>query len=141
MGTPRCRSAAAAKAARPTAEAKAEAWRLAAEDDDVPNGTQRAVTLAFWQRGQDEVLAPYVERYLAMAEDASALRGAWATKGIALRTAAIRYLFPVPADREPFLRRLDAWLETAELSSSVLRIVRERRDDSLRALRCQRAAG
>ena len=45
--------AAAAKAARPTAEAKAEAWRLAAEADDVPNGTQRAITLAFWQRGQD----------------------------------------------------------------------------------------
>ena len=132
--------AAGVRASLPSAAAKAEAWRLATETDEVSNATQQSICLGFWQRGQDEVLMPYVERYLAMAEDASALRGAWATKGIALRTAAIRYLFPVPADREPFLRRLDAWLETAELSSSVLRIVRERRDDSLRALRCQQGA-
>ena len=36
--------------------------------DDVPNETQRSVVLAFQQFGQDEVLAPYVERYLAAAE-------------------------------------------------------------------------
>ena len=58
----------------------------------------------------------------------------------ALRTTAIRSLFPVPADREPFLARLDAWLAEADLSASVSRVVRERRDDSLRALRCQQAA-
>ena len=63
--------AAAAKAARPTAEAKADAWRLAAEADDVPNGTQRAITLAFWQRGQDAVLAPYIEKYLTAAGEIS----------------------------------------------------------------------
>ena len=39
--------AAAARAARPTAEAKAEAWELAMERDDVPNETQRSIVLAF----------------------------------------------------------------------------------------------
>ena len=60
--------AAAAPAARPTAEAKAEAWEIAVVRDDVPNETQRSVVLAFMQPGQDELLAPYVEKYLEIAE-------------------------------------------------------------------------
>ena len=88
--------AAGARAARPTAEAKAEAWRLACETDEVTNSVQSAICVSFGQRGQDDVLAPYVEPYLAMVEDASALRGVWATKGEALRTTAVRNLFPVP---------------------------------------------
>ena len=75
-----------------------------------------------------------------MVEDASALRGVWATKGEALRTTAVRNLFPVPAEREPFLARLDAWLADVELSASLRRIVVERRADSLRALKCQQAS-
>jgi aminopeptidase N len=75
-----------------------------------------------------------------MVEEASALRGVWATKGGALRTTAVRNLFPVPTEREPFLARLDAWLATVTLSASVRRTVDERRADSLRALRCQQAA-
>ncbi len=132
--------AAGARAALPTPEAKAEAWRLACESDEVTNSVQSAICLGFGQRGQDAVLAPYVEPYLAMVEDASALRGVWATKGAVLRTSAVRNLFPLPADRQPFLDRLDAWLATVDLSASVERTVRERRDDSLRALRCQQAA-
>ena len=133
--------AAAARAARPTPEAKAEAWRLACESDEVTNSVQSAICAGFWQRGQDAVLAGYVDPYLAMVEDASAVRGVWATKGAALRTSAVRGLFPVPAERQAFLDRLDAWLATVDLSASVERTVRERRDDSLRALRCQQAAG
>jgi aminopeptidase N len=132
--------AAGARAARPTAEAKAEAWRLACETDEVTNSVQSAICVSFAARGQDEVLAPYVEPYLAMVEEASALRGVWATKGGALRTTAVRNLFPVPAEREPFLARLDAWLETVTLAPSVGRIVAERRADSLRALKCQQAS-
>jgi aminopeptidase N len=132
--------AAGARAARPTAEAKAEAWRLACESDEVTNSVQSAICASFGPRGQDDVLAPYVERYLAMVEEASALKGVWATKGGVLRTSAIRGLFPVPTDREPFLARLDAWLASVDLSASVRRTVEERRADSLRALRCQQAA-
>ena len=132
--------AAGARAARPTAEAKAEAWRLACETDEVTNSVQSAICVSFGQRGQDDVLAPYVEPYLTMVEDASALRGVWATKGESLRTTAVRGLFPVPADREPFLARLDAWLADVDLSAALRRIVIERRADSLRALRCQQAA-
>ena len=40
-------SAAAARAIRPTAEAKAEAWQRAAVDPDTPNETRRQIALAF----------------------------------------------------------------------------------------------
>jgi aminopeptidase N len=129
--------AAAAKAARPTAAAKAEAWRLAVESDDVPNGTQRAITLAFWQRGQDAVLQPYVERYLSTAEEISRGDGGWATRGYALRENALRYLFPVPEQLAPFIERLDHWLASTTLVDSVRRPVVEGRDNAARSLRCQ----
>ena len=129
--------AAAAKAARPTESAKAEAWRLATEADDVPNGTQRAITLAFWQRGQGTVLAPYVERFLSTAEQISRGEGGWATKGYALRENVLRYLFPVPEQLEPFIIQLDAWLAATDLVDSVRRPIIEGRDNTARALNCQ----
>jgi aminopeptidase N len=90
-------------------------------------------------RGQDELLLPYVDPYLAVAEDISALRGAWADKAAVLRKNVLRLLFPWPADKQALLDRLDPWLGTARLSDSVRRIIEERRDDMRRALRCQRA--
>jgi aminopeptidase N len=129
--------AAGARAAQPNAVAKATAWRLAVESDDIPNTTHTAVCLGFWQRDQDHLLLPYVEPYLAAAEDISALRGAWADKAAVLRKNVVRLLFPWPRDKQALLDRLDPWLATAELSDSVRRIIEERRDDMLRALRCQ----
>ncbi len=131
--------AAAARAARPTVEAKAEAWRLAAESDDVPNGTQRVVCLAFWQPGQDEVLAPYVERYLGTAAAISQNEGGWATRGTSLRANVLRFLFPTPRELAPFVARLDAWRTETPLIESVRRAIEEGRDNTLRALRCQAA--
>jgi aminopeptidase N len=131
--------AAAAKAARPSAEAKAEAWRLATEADDVPNGTQRAITVAFWQRGQADVLQPYVEKFLTTAAEISAGAGEWATKGYALRENVLRYLFPVPEQLAPFLARLDGWLAENNLVDSVRRPIVEGLDNAARALRCQQA--
>ncbi|MFL6064108.1 MAG: aminopeptidase N [Friedmanniella sp.] len=129
--------AAGARAARPTAEAKSEAWRLAVEEDLIPNAQQSAICLSFWQRHQDEVLQPYIERYLQLAEDISASRGVWATKGISLRKSALRNLFPWPTEQQPFLHRLDTWLAQADIAQSVRRIILERRDEMVRALACQ----
>jgi len=129
--------AAGARAARPTPAAKAEAWRLAVEEDAIPNAQQSAICLGFWQRGQDEVLDPYVDRYFQLAEDISASRGVWDRKGIALRKSALRNLFPWPSEQQPFLERLDAWLESAPIGASARRVVLERRDETVRALACQ----
>ena len=107
------------------------------EEDLIPNAQQSAICLSFWQRRQDDVLEPYVERYLRMAEDISASRGVWATKGISLRKSALRNLFPSPTQQQPFLERLDAWLADADIAQSVRRIILERRDETVRALTCQ----
>ena len=108
---------------------------------DIPSTTHAAICLGFWLRGQDEVLLPYVEPYFAVAEDISALRGVWADKAGVLRKNVLRHLFPWPLDKQALLDRLDPWLATADLSDSVRRIVEERRDDMLRALRCQSVDG
>jgi len=131
--------AAGARAARPDAAAKAEAWRLAVEDDSITNAQQNAICMGFWVRGQDHLLLPYVDRYFRTAEDISALRGVWASKGTSLRKNVLRSLFPWPVDKQALLDRLEPWLATAKLSSSVRRVIDERRDDTVRALRCQLA--
>ena len=58
--------------------------------DDVPNETQRSVVLAFMQHGQDDVLAPYVEKYLEVAETL------WEEKGTQRASTALEFLFPRP---------------------------------------------
>ena len=131
--------AAGARAALPTAEAKVEAWRLAVAEDGITSTMQSSICLGFWVRGQDEVLMPYVEGYFRAVEDMSALRGIWATKGDSLRKNVLRLLFPWPLDKQGLLDRLDPWLAEAPLSSSARRVIEERRDDAVRALRCQRA--
>ncbi|MBZ5739709.1 aminopeptidase N [Nocardioides mangrovi] len=62
-GTDADLGAAAALAARPTPEAKAGAWAVAA-DPTVGNRLFRATLGGLWVAGQAELLAPYVERYL-----------------------------------------------------------------------------
>ena len=58
--------------------------------DDVPNETQRSVVLAFQAPGQDEVLAPYVEQYLAAADTM------WEELGTHKASTALEYIFPRP---------------------------------------------
>ena len=123
--------AAAARALRPTAEAKAEAWELAMVRDDVPNETQRSIVLAFSAYGQDEVLAPYVEKYLAAADTM------WEDKGTQRASTALEYIFPKHLASQELLDRLDQWLEESPANPAAKRYVRENRDDVARALRAQ----
>jgi aminopeptidase N len=123
--------AASARTLRPTAEAKAEAWRDAIERDDVPNETQRSIVLAFQTFGQDEVLEPYVEKYLEVAETI------WEEKGTQRASTALEYIFPKQLASQALLDRVDAWLEGSSANPSAKRYVREGRDDVARALRAQ----
>ena len=123
--------AAAARAARPTAEAKAEAWELAIERDDVANETQRSIVLAFQAHGQEDVLAPYVEKYLEVAETM------WEDKGTQRASTALEYIFPRPLASQELLDRVDAWLESSQANPAAKRYVREGRADVARALAAQ----
>src|SRR5206468_7589724 len=60
----------AMRAARPTAEAKEEAWRLAVEDDTLPNAEQAAVIGGFQQQEHRALIAPFTERYFEVVADA-----------------------------------------------------------------------
>ncbi|MEL4505871.1 aminopeptidase N [Luteococcus sp. H138] len=130
--------AAAARASLPDADAKAEAWRLAADDPDVPNGTQEQICRAFWRDSQGELLAPYAEKYLALCRAISGSEGIWKTRGHAASQNALVLLFPsVPVANEAFLGRVDELLAEPGLSAGVRRVLLEQSDAARRALRCQ----
>jgi aminopeptidase N len=123
--------AAAARALRPTAEAKAEAWEIAVVRDDVANETQRSVVLAFQVFGQDAVLAPYVEKYLEVADTL------WEEKGTQRASTALEFMFPKQLANQELLDRVDAWLESSPANPAAKRYVREGRADVARALAAQ----
>lgn len=80
--------AARARAARPEAAAKAAAWERI-DDPATSNRLFEALVTGFWQVEQADLLAPYVERYLACAPT-------WAARGTAAAQAA-GHAFPAIA--------------------------------------------
>jgi aminopeptidase N len=123
--------AAAALTVRPTAEAKAQAWRDAIERDDVPNETQRSIALAFPAAGQAELLAPYLEKYLGVADTI------WEEKGVQRASTALEYMFLMPLVSEQTLARIDQWLVESKANPAAKRYVNEGRSDMARALAAQ----
>jgi aminopeptidase N len=124
-------SAAAARAAMPTAEAKAHAWSEAVERDDIPNETMRSIAISFGQPGQDEVLKPYLAKYLATAERI------WEDRGVHHASTVLSYLFPTVLATQETLDAVDAWLESTSANPAARRLVSEGRDDISRALAAQ----
>ncbi len=123
--------AAAALASRPTAEAKAEAWDQATVQENVPNETHRSVCLSFMRYGQEDVLAPYLDKYLESADDI------WERLGTHKASTALEYAFPNPLGSPELLEKVDAWLDSSPANPAAKRFVREGRDDVARALRAQ----
>ena len=132
------RHAAAARASQPTAEAKAEAWRLAVEDDGLPNATQKAVIGGFWHAEQAELLTPYVERYFGSVAQVWADRTAEIAQNVAVG------LYPTLLVSPAVVEQTDAFLARDDVPSSLRRLVLESRDGVLRALAaraCDATAG
>jgi aminopeptidase N len=123
--------AAAARAIRPTAEAKAAAWDAAVVQTDTPNETQRSIVLAFQAHGQDAVLEPYVDKYLESAETM------WEHLGTHKASVALNFLFPRPLASPALLERVDAWLATTTANPAAVRFVKEGRADVARYLAAQ----
>jgi aminopeptidase N len=127
-------NAASARAIRPLAQAKAEAWQRAAVDPDTPNETRRQIAVSFQVGGQSEVLAPYVDTYLSMADTVIDDLGVW------IGQVALIYLFPLANPSAETLAKVDAWLASTEAPAAAVRYVSEGRDDLARALRAQAAS-
>jgi aminopeptidase N len=125
------RHAASARAARPTEEAKAEAWASVVESDKLPNAVQEAVIGGFVQTDQRELLAPYVDRYFA------AVAGVWESRSYEMAQQVVVGLYPSVHVSSETLEKTDAWLASAKPNAALRRLVSEARAGVERALRAQ----
>jgi aminopeptidase N len=132
------RHAAAARAARPSAEAKAEAWRAAVERDDLPNAQQAAVIGGFVQAEQQDLLRDWIEPYFAVIGEV------WRTRTAEMAQNVVVGLYPGVVVDQAVLDRTDAYLEAENPPPALRRLLLEGRDGVARLLRgraCDRAAG
>ncbi|MFF7328739.1 aminopeptidase N [Streptomyces sp. NPDC090306] len=127
------RHAATARAARPTAEAKAEAWASVVESDKLPNAVQEAVIGGFVETDQRELLASYTDRYFEV------LKSVWDSRSHEMAQQIAVGLYPGIQVSQDTLDRTDAWLASAEPGAALRRLVSESRSGVERALRAQAA--
>ncbi|AEW94123.1 MULTISPECIES: aminopeptidase N [Streptomycetaceae] len=127
------RHAATARAARPTPEAKAQAWASVVESDTLPNAVQEAVIGGFVQTDQRELLAPYTEKYFA------AVKQVWESRSHEMAQQVAIGLYPAVQVAQETLEATDAWLASAEPNAALRRLVTEARAGVERALRAQAA--
>ncbi|MGZ0147543.1 aminopeptidase N [Kribbella sp. WER1] len=125
--------AAQARAARPTAEAKEAAWRVAVESQDTPNETQFRTILGFQQPGQEALLRPYVDKYLSAAKDV------YTRLGSSMGENVLVYLSPRHLADQATLDALTGWLaaESSSVDAPTLRYVTEAQADLTRAIAAQ----
>ncbi|MEU9134790.1 aminopeptidase N [Streptomyces sp. NPDC048404] len=127
------RHAATARAARPTEEAKAEAWASVVESDKLPNAVQEAVIGGFVQADQRELLAPYTDKYFSVVKEI------WDARSHEIAQQIATGLYPGIHVSEDTLAKTDAWLASAEPNASLRRLVSESRSGVERALKAQAA--
>ncbi|MGV9244933.1 aminopeptidase N [Streptomyces sp. NPDC003710] len=127
------RHAATARAARPTPEAKAEAWASVVESDKLPNAVQEAVIGGFVQTDQRELLAPYTDKYFEVVRDI------WDTRSHEMAQQVVVGLYPSIQVSEETLAKTEAWLAAAEPPPALRRLILESRSGVERALRAQAA--
>ncbi|MFJ4976935.1 aminopeptidase N [Streptomyces coeruleorubidus] len=127
------RHAATARAARPTPEAKAEAWASVVDSDKLPNAVQEAVIAGFVQTDQRDLLAPYADRYFEVVKDI------WESRSHEMAQQIAVGLYPTVQVSRETLDRTDSWLTSAEPNAALRRLVSESRAGVERALRAQAA--
>jgi aminopeptidase N len=123
--------AAAARAAQPTPEAKAAAWD-ALLDPATPNETSREMAMSIFRFDQEDVLEPYLEKFLDAATTIIDRLGFHKASTI------LEHGFPRPLGSEATLARLDEWLADNAAPKQAQRYVGEARADIARALEAQR---
>ncbi|MGQ5655305.1 aminopeptidase N, partial [Streptomyces sp. EKR5.2] len=127
------RHAAIARAARPTPEAKAEAWASVVESDKLPNAVQEAVITGFVQTDQRELLAPYTEKYFEVVKDI------WDSRSHEMAQQIVVGLYPSIQVSAETSAKADSWLATAEPSPALRRLIMESSAGVERALKAQAA--
>ncbi|MGQ0837955.1 aminopeptidase N [Actinokineospora sp.] len=121
------RQAERSRALRPTAEAKAEAWRRAVHDDELPNAVNEAIITGFSHPSQRELLAPYAADYFAD------VAGVWSRRSSERAQSVALGLFPAWAVARSTVDASDGWL-AGEHPPALHRLVSEGRAGIVRAL-------
>jgi aminopeptidase N len=120
-----------ARAAMPTAEAKQRAWQSVTGDDSLSNSETGAVASGFWRSGQDDLLRPWVERYV------TELPALWDARTPQVAGTLAQELFPSTLVEQDVHDRTAA-LERGDHPAGLRRYVAEQRDDLRRALAARR---
>jgi aminopeptidase N len=124
------RRAASCRAAIPTAEAKRAAWQEII-GGKLPNAMFRAALLGFTSTDQDGLLEPYGPAYF------DAVADVWhdSTADMGMFFALVAY--PITDISEETVRVTDDYLARTDVPAGLRRLLSERRDDVVRALRCR----
>jgi aminopeptidase N len=122
------REAATARALRPTAAAKAQAWAAVVGEPALPNWQHRAILQGFWHPAQLAVTAPYVVAYHDVAGDVFARRDSDQAREF------LRLGYPQYHVSEATAAASDRWLADGLHPPVARRLVAEGRDAVLRAL-------
>jgi aminopeptidase N len=131
------RKAAAARAARPHADAKSAAWTRIM-DRATPLAMQRALIAGFQERDQQELLAPYVDKWV------NQVPRYWRERASEEAETFTVGMYPAYRADDAVIAAADRLLEADDLTESARRLVLESRDSTLRHQRAQeadRAAG
>jgi aminopeptidase N len=125
--------AARARAARPTAQAKEEAWAAAVDGAGLPNAVVDAIAHGFSRPGTpSDLLRPYVARYHAMLDTVEE-RGSHA-----LVESVVFGFYPRPLVDRELHDATQAWLDAnPDAPAALRRLVVENRDPVARALAAQ----
>jgi aminopeptidase N len=117
-------------AAVPTPEAKAAAW-AAITSGELPNATFRAALRGFADPDQEDLLAPYAERFFA------ALPAMWRDGASDMAQFFAKVGYPATVISQQALDASRQYLEQAHPAPALARLLAEGRDDVGRALRCR----
>ncbi|MEX2288780.1 MAG: aminopeptidase N [Mycobacteriales bacterium] len=121
-----------ARAARPSSDAKAAAWRAVTGETTLSNHESRSVAAGFWQPGQDELLRLYVQRYVDELPDV------WVARTPQVAGSLAQQLFPSTLVEQDVLDRTAVLLDERR-PAGLRRFVAEQRHDLERALRARSA--
>ena len=120
------------RAAMPDAARKEWAWLAAMHDPALSNHETSFLAAGFRQPGQDELLRPYVDRYIAELPDT------WAARTPQVAASLASSLFPAVLVEQEVLDATAVLLD-AQHPDGLRRLVAEQRDDLGRALRARAA--
>src|SRR5439155_7561773 len=116
------RHAASALAARPSAEAKGEAWERLTQEATLTTAMQGALMGGFQQSDQEDLVRPYVDRYF------EAMAAIWKDRSLEFALAFARGMYPSFVVDEQVAETTDRYLEERPPAGPVRRIMTEGRD-------------